>query len=52
MLAGLAAATLVAKWASDETSGRLEILLASPLSRIRWDLAGGLATLVAIGLTW
>jgi ABC-2 type transport system permease protein len=50
VLAGLAAATLVAKWASDETSGRLEILLASPLSRIHWVLAGGLATLVAIGL--
>ena len=30
---GLAAATLVAVWASDETSGRLEFLLATPLSR-------------------
>ena len=35
---GLASATLVAVWASDETSGRLEFLLATPLSRIRWDL--------------
>ena len=32
ILAGLAAATLVASWASDETSGRLEILLATPLA--------------------
>ena len=33
ILAGLAAATLVAGWASDETSGRLEMLLATPLQR-------------------
>ena len=32
ILAGLAAATLVADWASDETSGRLEMLLATPLA--------------------
>ena len=41
ILAGLAAATLVAGWASDETSGRLEFLLATPLSRSRWVAAGG-----------
>ncbi len=40
ILAGLAAATLVAGWASDETSGRLELLLATPLTRIRWVVAG------------
>jgi ABC-2 type transport system permease protein len=50
VLAGLAGATLVARWASDETSGRLEMLLAAPLARVRWALAGGLGTLVAIGL--
>jgi ABC-2 type transport system permease protein len=50
VLAGLAGATLVARWASDETSGRLEMLLAAPLARIRWAVAGGLGTLVAIGL--
>lgn len=41
LLAGLAAATLVAGWASDETSGRLEMVLATPLARVRWALAGG-----------
>jgi ABC-2 type transport system permease protein len=55
ILAGLAAATLVAVWASDETSGRLEFLLATPLSRIRWVTSGGaamiLAVLVVIALT-
>lgn len=45
ILAGLAAATLVGAWASDETSGRLEMLLATPLGRARWALAGGLAIL-------
>ncbi len=48
ILAGLAAATLVAVWGSDETSGRLEFLLASPLSRIRWVTSGGVAILVGI----
>lgn len=36
ILAGLAAATFVSGWASDETSGRLEMLLATPLQRLRW----------------
>jgi ABC-2 type transport system permease protein len=43
---GFAAATLVAKWASDETDGRLEMLLASPLSRVRWLVAGGIGALL------
>ena len=45
VLAGLAAATLVGAWASDETSGRLEMLLATPFARARWVVAGGLAIL-------
>ena len=45
ILAGLAGATLVGAWASDETSGRLEMLLATPLARARWAVAGGLAML-------
>ncbi len=53
-LVGLAAATLVAGWASDESSGRLELLLATPLTRVRWTLAGsagiGLALVVAVGI--
>ncbi len=48
ILVGLAAATLVAAWASDETSGRLEFLLATPLSRVRWATSGGAAMIVAI----
>ena len=43
ILAGLAAATLVGSWAGDETSGRLEMLLATPLPRARWVAAGGIA---------
>jgi ABC-2 type transport system permease protein len=50
ILAGLAAATLVASWASDETSGRLELLLATPLARARWVVGGGLGLFVAIGV--
>jgi ABC-2 type transport system permease protein len=50
VLAGLAAATLVGRWASDETSGRLEMLLATPLARARWVVSGGLATLAGIVL--
>lgn len=48
ILAGLAAATLVSVWASDETSGRLEFLLATPLPRPRWVTSGGLAILVGV----
>jgi ABC-2 type transport system permease protein len=50
VLAGLAAATLVGRWASDETSGRLEMVLATPLSRARWVVSGWLASLVSIAL--
>jgi ABC-2 type transport system permease protein len=50
ILAGLAAATLVAVWASDETSGRLEFLLATPLSRTRWVTSGGVAAIVGVAV--
>ncbi|MEP7379250.1 MAG: hypothetical protein ABI725_06750 [Chloroflexota bacterium] len=46
ILVGLAAATLVAGWASEETSGRLEMVLAAPLSRVRWALSGAAGLLV------
>src|SRR4029078_76088 len=46
ILAGLAAECFVSGWASDETSGRLEMVLSTPLSRARWALAGGLGMLV------
>lgn len=50
ILAGLAAATFVAGWASDETSGRLEMVLATPLSRLRSALAGGVGMLISVGV--
>lgn len=50
ILAGLAAATLVGVWASDETSGRLEFLLATPLSRVRWLTSGWAAILVGVAV--
>ena len=46
--AGFAAATFVSKWASDETDGRLEMVLATPLARARWVVAGGIAALLAV----
>jgi len=48
ILSGIAAATLVAAWASDETSGRLEMLLATPLARARWLVSGALGVLSGI----
>jgi polyether ionophore transport system permease protein len=50
LITGFAAATLVSGWAADETSGRLEVLLATPLTRARWAAAGGLGVYAAIGL--
>jgi ABC-2 type transport system permease protein len=45
--AGFAAATLVSRWASDETDGRLEEVLATPLRRSQWIVAGAVAALLA-----
>lgn len=50
VLAGLAAATLVAGWASDESSGRLEMLLSTPLTRGRWAVSGGLGLVIAVAV--
>jgi ABC-2 type transport system permease protein len=50
ILAGLAAASFVSGWAADETSGRTEMLLATPLSRIRWALSGGLGLFVNVAI--
>jgi ABC-2 type transport system permease protein len=50
ILAGLAAATFIAAWASDETSGRLEIVLATPLSRARWAVAGAVGMLASVAI--
>ncbi|HET9614294.1 MAG TPA: hypothetical protein VFP22_05750 [Candidatus Limnocylindrales bacterium] len=48
--AGFAGATLVSKWASDETGGRLEEVLATPLTRARWLITGAIAAFVADGV--
>jgi ABC-2 type transport system permease protein len=48
IFAGLAAAMLVAGWATDETSGRLEMLLTTPLARTRWALASGAGVYLSI----
>jgi ABC-2 type transport system permease protein len=45
---GFAAAMLVGGWASDETSGRLEMLLSTPLARLRWALSGAAGVYLAI----
>jgi len=50
VLAGLAAAGLVAGWASDERSGRLEMLLPTPVRRTTWPIAGGVGVINAIAV--
>ena len=50
--AGFGAATFVSKWGSDETEGRLEMVLATPLARSRWVVAGGIAAILSVvGMT-
>jgi ABC-2 type transport system permease protein len=46
--AGLGAATLASGWASDETEGRLELLLATPMARSRWAIASGIGVFGAV----
>lgn len=48
IIAGFAAATFVAGWASDETSGRLEMLLSTPLGRASWMVRSAIGVLLAI----
>ncbi len=50
IVVGFAAATFVGKWASDEGSGRLEMVLAAPLTRARWAIAGGIGALLAVAV--
>jgi ABC-2 type transport system permease protein len=53
LILGFAMATLVAGWASDESSGRLEVVLSAPVSRRGWAIRSGLgvyAAVVVIGL--
>ena len=48
--AGFGASTFVSKWASDETEGRLETVLTTPLTRARWVVAGGIGAILAVVL--
>ena len=49
-MVGFAAATLVSGWASDESSGRLDMLLATPLARSSWAIWSGLGVYAAIAV--
>ncbi|HTC85350.1 MAG TPA: hypothetical protein VK656_01510, partial [Candidatus Acidoferrum sp.] len=50
IIVGFAGATFVSGWASDETSGRLDMLLATPLARSSWAVRSGIGVLLAIAL--
>lgn len=50
VLVGLAAATLIGGRSSDETAGRLELQLTTPLTRVRWAVASAAAVWLAIAL--
>jgi len=47
---GLAGASYLAGWASDEGRRRLDLVLAAPLSRARWAIESGLGVFAAIGV--
>ncbi len=48
IFAGFAAAGLVGGWASDESEGRMEMLLTAPIGRFRWMLESEIGTYLAI----
>jgi ABC-2 type transport system permease protein len=48
---GFTAATIVGGWASDETSGRLEVILSSPITRAAWLIRSGIGAYLAILLS-
>ena len=50
VLIGLATVTFIAARSSDETSGRLELQLTTPLTRAGWAVASGVAVWLAIAL--
>lgn len=45
VLFGLAAATAVSGWASDESTGRLDVVLSAPIRRARWAIESGLGAM-------
>jgi ABC-2 type transport system permease protein len=50
LLLSLLAAAIIAGWASDERERRLDMVLATPLARIRWGIASGLGTMIAVAI--
>ena len=50
MAVGLAAATFVAGWASDENERRLEVVLGAPMTRSGWAVKSAASVLVAIAV--
>ena len=48
---GLAGASFAAGWATDETRHRLDLVLSTRVSRLRWAFASGLGVLAAIAVT-
>jgi polyether ionophore transport system permease protein len=50
LMAGLAGATFLAAWASDEGERRLDLVLSTTTSRIGWALRSGLAVMAGIGV--
>lgn len=50
LMLGIAAATAVAGWASDENERRVDTVLSAPLSRRRWFLSSAVGVLVAVAL--
>lgn len=51
LVIGIAGATAIAGWATDESDGRLEIVMSAPLSRVRWFLGSSLGVMLAIAIT-
>jgi ABC-2 type transport system permease protein len=47
---GLAGASFLAGWSSDEGRRRLDLVLAAPISRVRWAIESGLGVLAAIAV--
>jgi ABC-2 type transport system permease protein len=47
---GLAAASFVGAWSSDETGGRLAVVMSAPISRVHWMLSSGAGVMAAIGV--
>jgi ABC-2 type transport system permease protein len=50
LLYGLAAASLAHDWGADEREGRLETVLAAPISRVGWAIRSGAGTLLSVSI--